>query len=530
MTNELFACDGRVDEEKMYELLDVGTETEALDYKATLDLSRGAEKNKVEFAKDCMSMMNLPSGGYLVIGADGQGSPATGVEAIERSHFDSASLMQRVRTFVDCPVDLISSVHTHSDGTEIALIYVRPTRSGFPAIASREGSYGDGADRRTVFREGDIFIREGTVNARISHRMWPMALTRYREAVKAESREDIDHLVRRVVEALNGEGSGRQPVALTLDMDDESFVSSVHAALDAGNNAILRRFTSEAKSRIRATYRDATGENRQKALDRLTEYTAVAIASELDAQAEAGIKALFSAYMAPLHDSGIASTSVGSHVVETAGYWLDIMVRIYALGALAVRYDRWNLMRFLILQSVGDDTYSYRSWIRHGMVEASRAGILSPKAGEEARSGVVISLALDLCTKLPALSPDSDLEGTSEDGIERALAESILNSICQFDILYCIVAATATESRDLLGYEFYPASAAFQQRRVDPALERVARDVEMRSALFLDIPATDLAAALQLVMEMARRESWRYGNFWHGLQGAAGRFAEAHSS
>jgi hypothetical protein len=47
MTNELFACDGRVDEEKMYELLAVGTETESLDYKATLDLSKTAEKSKV---------------------------------------------------------------------------------------------------------------------------------------------------------------------------------------------------------------------------------------------------------------------------------------------------------------------------------------------------------------------------------------------------------------------------------------------------------------------------------------------------
>lgn len=60
MTNELFAFDGRVDEEKMYELLAVGTETESLDYKATLDLSKTAEKNKINSAKDCMAMMNLP--------------------------------------------------------------------------------------------------------------------------------------------------------------------------------------------------------------------------------------------------------------------------------------------------------------------------------------------------------------------------------------------------------------------------------------------------------------------------------------
>ncbi|XAS69917.1 hypothetical protein V3C33_21020 (plasmid) [Micrococcaceae bacterium Sec5.7] len=97
MTNELFACDGRVDDEKMYELLGVGTETDTLDYKSTLDLSRGAEKQKIEFAKDCMAMMNLPTGGYLVIGVDGTGAPALDVAPIDRSHFDT-----RTRR-VECP-------------------------------------------------------------------------------------------------------------------------------------------------------------------------------------------------------------------------------------------------------------------------------------------------------------------------------------------------------------------------------------------------------------------------------------------
>ena len=55
-------------------------------------------------------------------------------------------------------------------------------------------------------------------------------------------------------------------------------------------------------------------------------------------------------------------------------------------------------------------------------------------------------------------------------------------------------------------------------------------DGAMRSVVFSEVSAADLAAALHLVMEMARRESRRYGNFWHGLHGGAERFAEDHAS
>ena len=525
MTNELFACDGRVDDEKMYELLGVGTETDTLDYKSTLDLSRGAEKQKIEFAKDCMAMMNLPTGGYLVIGVDGTGAPALDVAPIDRSHFDSAALMQRVMSYVDCPVEVISAVHTHNTlAREIAVVYVRPSRSGFPAIASRDGSYRTDNRTLTVFREGEIFIREGTVNARLTHRMWPLALERYREAIKAEARRDIDHLVSRLAQNSREEGPGSPGIAPTLEMDDQAFENSVQAAFESGRPMGLRRFVTEAKNALKKTYKDKTGDRRQIALDRLTEFIAIAIFHEQDEQVEAGLKVMYSAYTAPLDESGVASTSVYAHQVETATYWLDILVRVYALGSLAVRCERWNAARSLTLQTIGDETYSYRSWIRHGMVEAARAGILSPKAGEEARGGVVISLALELSTKLAALHPDVLLNETPDQDAGRSATDPILDSICQFDILYCLIAATAPEGR---GSEFYPSSAAFHQSRVNPILERVARNDEIRRFLFPGISDQAVAEAISGVVDAAASESWRYGGFWHGVQGSIERFVDS---
>lgn len=54
-------ADGRVDREKLAELLALGAEQEALDFKATLDLSD--PKHQVDHIKDILSMMSLLDGG-----------------------------------------------------------------------------------------------------------------------------------------------------------------------------------------------------------------------------------------------------------------------------------------------------------------------------------------------------------------------------------------------------------------------------------------------------------------------------------
>jgi len=81
----LFACDGRVDEEKLRELLNVQVEQTNLDYKLRIDFSRGT-KSRVEFVKDCAAMMTLPDGGYLVVGVDGQGVPQPGALSDSNRH------------------------------------------------------------------------------------------------------------------------------------------------------------------------------------------------------------------------------------------------------------------------------------------------------------------------------------------------------------------------------------------------------------------------------------------------------------
>ncbi|MFP3637008.1 helix-turn-helix domain-containing protein, partial [Bacillus sp. SIMBA_033] len=85
-----FTYDGKVGEEKLGELLALGAEKPDLDFKAELDLGNPAKK--LDFIKDCAAMMNLPRGGYLVIGANDDGTPAQNATAPTKEMFDSGAL------------------------------------------------------------------------------------------------------------------------------------------------------------------------------------------------------------------------------------------------------------------------------------------------------------------------------------------------------------------------------------------------------------------------------------------------------
>lgn len=87
--DSVVSIDGNINSEKLTELLNSGAEIDALDFKATCDLTKG--KAKVDFVKDCAAMANLPTGGYIVIGAYEDGRPAVNEDPI-KGNFDSAPL------------------------------------------------------------------------------------------------------------------------------------------------------------------------------------------------------------------------------------------------------------------------------------------------------------------------------------------------------------------------------------------------------------------------------------------------------
>jgi predicted HTH transcriptional regulator len=155
-----------VNEDHLRVLLGEQHESEILDYKRELNLSDAAAKTRalVETAKDVAAMAS-GRGGHIVVGADGRGQPTGRVTAADAEHLDEARLRPRLERYLPDGLRIHTATH-EVDGKILVLIHVSPHEDGL-VIMKKKGSYKQGADEKTTFREGDIFIRRGTESRRI---------------------------------------------------------------------------------------------------------------------------------------------------------------------------------------------------------------------------------------------------------------------------------------------------------------------------------------------------------------------------
>jgi hypothetical protein len=122
------------------------------------------------------------------------------------------------------------------------------------------------------------------------------------------------------------------------------------------------------------------------------------------------------------------------------------VIRIYALGSLAVRLEAWETITSLSLTPVPSEAYGtqymFSSWIRHAQVDASRAGLT------QGRNGFIISAARDLIFARPAMRPDIEDTDLSDEP-EVAADDLLLNSLCEFDLAYCVIVFAKGQRRRL---------------------------------------------------------------------------------
>jgi hypothetical protein len=231
----------------------------------------------------------------------------------------------------------------------------------------------------------------------------------------------------------------------------------------ANNDVRLRQFLRSLKHFIHA---DNTLAESERALDKWTIIACQALYFERHDLVELAIKLLHEAYVAlPL---------AGSALTEKR---LAVVIRLYALGRLAVRLSAWEIVRSIVQRPAqihpADHAYVHSSWIRHGHVEAARAGL----TGGEAQGGYLISASRQLMIAQSSMRPDLPDNLVPATGSIPS-DDVLLNSLCQFDILYCLLVATEGQTHVR---SFYPSSAAFDESRADPALVKVAGDGAVRS-------------------------------------------------
>lgn len=504
----MIVLDGRNDREKLTELLAAGEQTH-LDYKASLDLADS--KHRLNLVKDIVAMSNRPGGGYILIGVQDDGTPCLSSGTLDRQRFDGANLGQLVRSYTDGEIEIHPQVHDLQDGKEIVLVRIEGHRDGLPVPMAKVGQYRDAKGRDvTVFRQGDVLVREGSANVPLRHSHWPDLLATRDRMLRDQAQESVQQLIAQLVRQLRSPQAGGGPTAapVVAGLDEATFADAVISNLEAGSDIGLKRFLLEAHNM--AVSSKSTPDDVMVYLDRVTILGAQAALFGRDDEFRAAVDTLYKVYL-QIRDGR------GAHPSE----YVEILSRAYALGSLAVRCGSWQLVRHVVQQPVDSSAgsaYVYSSWLRHGQVEASRANLFPPDRG-----GMLISAARALLAAHPAMRPD-----VPDDAVPPAAdlddTDVLLNSLCRFDLAYCIAVAAEGEG-DSGGY---PACAAFHQWRADFVYEAIAADPEARATLFPNSSDGQVASALLEVHESASRESWKYGGYWSGLPKAASEYVRAH--
>ncbi len=496
--------DGRTDEEKLQELLRLGEQTQ-LEFKVELDLRD--RKHELSFVKDAVAMANRPPGGYMLIGITDEGTlPDTPWRIKNPQMYDGATLRDKIGKYIEADIEVVSQIH-RVNGSDVVVIAIFSTRSGLPVPMMRVGQYNspNGKGRmktKTLFRPGEIFIRDGAGNAPVRYRDWPSVLAKHDHQIKEEATSDVNSLMSKLVEAI-GPG-GKINVPLEPFLADDTVSGAIRGNIRQGNRAELKIFLQNTREEI------VSAEDQVKPLVRLV---GVGCEAMLADDYDLAIKTIDT-----LYDAFTSIAKFPSAVAAT-------IVAAYLFGAAAVRLGCWQLIPELVLRPFQRTPAHprYSSWIRYGQIEASAhdqypftSRIADATDQDADDNGAMISEGLSWAWTYPLVRPDV-LHDFGLHNNKTRKTDVLLNSLCQFDFLYAwLVNASA---REYGGGGAYAASAAFKHWRILPIIERTVTNGEMRARLFPKACEKEIAQALRSTYSHAEKVSNRekYFTGWQPL-------------
>jgi hypothetical protein len=487
--------------QQLIHLLEVGHESEQLDYKQECDLSN--RKAAMEIAKDVAAMQ--VEGGHIVVGADDHGNPVPpGLSPEHQKLFDEATLRPKLAKWLPESFELRTAVHELDDCT-FAIIYVAPSADGF-CVFKDDGKYSDGGRDRFVFRKGEVFARHGTSSERwrqsdIDRIRQNMAAS-LKEQWRADLREDltqlgIAHGAQRLIEG---------PAAnFTWRLDTATFESATLELLRRNDDIPLQRFLNELAADAAPLVEGREWDELTTLVGRAISLAAQAITYQRRKWLNLALDAMSNIYRLGFDPSGYQRNDGKSEDL-----WLIVVEHLLALGALAVRKGDWEAVRAITVRPPGGSDDYYPTWLRHGLTMGARAN----KFGSGQNTKSLITMAAERAGSLPALRPDVSVED-----------ERLTTSLCQFDILAAITIIGATGEVDTRGW--YANFARFYTSRAEPVVKRLLEDPSMRAVIF---PRSDedLAAALREIDRMATNEGSRFSG-WYGFDNATvGDFLAKH--
>lgn len=482
----------RTDREHLETLLEGQQESAILDFKATFDPS--SSKDKVELAKDLGAMLST-FGGHIVLGVDDKSGGLTGdLDHADLRKFDPSALRDRFKKWLPEPFDLRSGCH-EVDGHVVIVLYIGPHRDGFAPFIADGQHHGDDGRSRPVFSAGEVFCRHGPASERWNQHDFRA----YRERVRDQERTKATEEFTQQLTAFQDQSARSSSIAnatasaFSWRLEPSAFIGAATELLRAGDRIPLTLMLRSTRGDITRMTR-GPGEDPSDldlVFDRLTELAALGIILRDRELFVSSAGALVWAYNAIIPDDW--ENYSDDLNVTSAKYWLSIIVRVFALGGVAVRERDWPAVRFLASGRPRDALN--RTWLRHGMTTAGRANLLVTPLG---RRRSIIAFAEDVTHRMPFIAEDT--------------SGNNLDSLCQFDFL----ASVAAQRHN---WRWYPNFSAYATRRAEPAAESLVNDINLRKNL--DVVADDiLADVLRKVSDFADEQGQRFDG-WHGYSSKA---------
>jgi hypothetical protein len=397
-------------------------------------------------------------------------------------------------------LEIYSQAH-EVDSHQVVLVNVAPNPAGC-AFFRADGQYDQpGKASKVVFREGEVFYREGTQSIRLNHqgleRVIRQRVERERDRWEAEHAEGYRRLADELRAGAAGQHVAQGPaVEFNLALEPDVLVEAAIELLRANDDIPLRRLLSRAVPDLRALFSSGDEEGAAGLLDRLTCLAATFLELGRREWLEQVIDTLVSIYGVGFEND---APIVNAPPRRSAVLWLAIIERVVALGSLAVRRSDWRAVRDLVARRHPDMHEMYTTWLRHAMTMASRAELLTSREGSQEVLDSLLSRARNVVRRLEWLRPDVEPED-----------EKVLTGLTQFDFLAGLVAMADSNNKTGI----FPNFARFYAERTRPAAQRLLREPAMRESIY---PGNDqhFAAALHTIDGAAQRAGFQYDG-WDG--------------
>lgn len=434
-------------------------------------------------------MQSLPTGGYIVVGADDHGVVSTRFGELNVADFDPSNLHRVAHPYLPT-VQVRASTHM-IDGVAVAVIYIGPPEPPGVAIIVKDGQYLDGKRTTAVFTPGDVFVRRGMQSVRWLPSDLPGVLQRWEDSIREDERRRASAYADQLLQGERARAIAQGPLgSLTWRLAIEEFDAAFLEAIRSGDAMTLRRllltFGADASALVAGHGPDGPvspsdpGEL-ELLLDRLVAALALTVTYAERDWFDQLLGILVDVYRSALDPMGNARQLGGPQSTASQELILRVAVGVEAIGGLAIRMKQlWAVRPLAMPDQQLVKQLREPSWIRHAITAASWARLLYLAPHEEGGQprqigGPVVALARQLVERIPALRPDTQVS-PFELNTSPAANDKVLDSLIQFDVFWCVIAVAHSGQE----HNQYPSFASFYSHRAEPAFDVLIDDPEVR--------------------------------------------------